>query len=89
MFILKWHGFFFTFLFFFGLIQPPHTFSADLDPRDRIPARSAADYIHAVIEADRTIYSQYIVERLEETVALQSSENWKEENKLLLPANFY
>ena len=88
MFLLKWHSLFFTFLLGFGLIHPPCTLSANFASQNGISARSAADYIHAVIEADRTIYSQYIVERLEETVALQASENWKEENKLLLPAQF-
>lgn len=53
-----------------------------------IPADRAADYIHAVIEANRTIYSQYIVERLGETVSLKATENWEKENTLLLPAQF-
>ena len=53
-----------------------------------IPAQRAADYIHAVIETDRTIYSQYIVERLSETVSLNASENWKKANTLPLPAQF-
>jgi len=44
-----------------------------------IPAHLAADYIHAVIETDRTIYSQYIVERLGETVSLKASEKWERE----------
>ena len=45
-----------------------------------IPAHRAADFIHAVIETDRTIYSQYIVERMGETVSLKASENWKKAN---------
>jgi len=54
----------------------------------KIPAHRAADYIHAVIETDRTIYSQYIVERLGETVSLKASERWKKMNTLPLPAQF-
>ena len=50
-----------------------------------IPAHRAADFIHAVIETDRTIYSQYIVERLGETVALKASEDWEKANTLPLP----
>jgi len=88
MFIQRWLGLFITVLLCFNLTTPAPTQSANLDSKNGIPARSAADYIHAVIEADRTIYSQYIVERLGETVALQASENWKAENKLLLPAQF-
>ena len=51
-----------------------------------ISAHRAADFIHAVIETDRTIYSQYIVERLGETVSLKASENWEKANTLPLPA---
>ena len=53
-----------------------------------ISAQRAAEYIHAVIKADRTIYSQYIVERLGETVSLKATEQWKNENTLPLPAQF-
>ena len=53
-----------------------------------IPATHAADYIHAVIQANRSIYSKYIVERLGETVSLKATENWKTENTLPLPAQF-
>jgi len=38
----------------------------------------ATDYIHSVIEADRTIYSKMIVERLGETISLKAEENWLE-----------
>jgi len=61
--------------------QPPLRLKA-------IPAHRAADYIHAVIETNRTIYSQYIVERLSETVSLKASENWEKANTLPLPAQF-
>lgn len=53
-----------------------------------IPVKLAADFIHAAIEADRTIYSEYIVERLGNTIALKATENWKEDDTLLLPAQF-
>ncbi|CAI2719473.1 Tll0287-like domain-containing protein [Nitrospina watsonii] len=48
----------------------------------------ATDYIHAVIEADRTIYSKRIVERLEKATSLKATEKWLEENTLPLPAQF-
>ncbi len=59
---------------------PPQTFS--------IPAKTAADYIHSVIEANRTIYSEVIVERLGVTIDLPATENWEKENTLPLPAQF-
>ena len=61
--------------------QPPQK-------QNTISAHRAADYIHAVIETDRTIYSQYIVERLGETVSLKASENWEKAKTLPLPAQF-
>ena len=51
------------------------------------PSR-VADYIHSVIEADRTIYSEYIVERLNETINLPATETWEENDTLPLPAQF-
>ncbi len=60
------------------------------DPKNSsgIPPKSATDYIHSVIEAGRTIYSEVIVERLGVTIDLKATENWKEENTLPLPAQF-
>ncbi len=48
----------------------------------------ATDYIHSVIEADRTIYSKMIVERLGDAVSLKATENYLQENTLPLPAQF-
>ena len=56
--------------------------------QNNISAQRTADFIHAVIETDRTIYSQYIVERLGETVSLKASENWRKTDTLPLPAQF-
>jgi len=53
-----------------------------------IPPLLAAQFIHAVIEANRTVYSEVIVERLGTAISLASTENWKEENTLPLPAQF-
>lgn len=73
----------FSFFFFF-LSLPSLTFSHETG----IHPEQAAQYIHAVIEANRTIYSEYIVERMEKTVGLKSTENWEEKNALPLPAQF-
>ena len=48
----------------------------------------AAKYIHSVIEANRTIYSELIVERLGATIGLPATENWEKEKALPLPAQF-
>ncbi|MCH8156657.1 MAG: DUF3365 domain-containing protein [Nitrospinae bacterium] len=47
-----------------------------------------ADYIHAVLESDRTVYSEHIVNRLQKKNITYASEHWWEENALLLPAQF-
>ena len=72
----------------FSLLFPIHSKAQPSLKQKAIPAHRAADYIHAVIETDRTIYSQYIVERLGETVSLKASESWKKKNTLPLPAQF-
>lgn len=53
-----------------------------------ISATRAADFIHAVIQTNRNIYSQYIVERLQKSTSILATENWKSENTLPLPAQF-
>ncbi len=45
-----------------------------------------ADYIQAIIEADRTLYSTHVVHRMQETGTAIASESWKERNALPLPA---
>ena len=54
----------------------------------RIHAKLAADYIHAVIKAGRTVYSKDIVDRLSKKSSMHATENWKNEDGLLLPAQF-
>lgn len=56
--------------------------------KNGVSPETAANYIHSVIEANRTIYSEVIVERLGVTIDLKATENWKEENTLPLPAQF-
>ena len=72
----------------FLLLSPARPVAQSSPTQKTISAHRAADFIHAVIETDRTIYSQYIVERLGETVSLKASENWEKANALPLPAQF-
>jgi len=53
-----------------------------------VSPKVAADYIHSVIEADRTIYAKMIVERLGDAISLKATENYLQENTLPLPAQF-
>ena len=53
-----------------------------------IPPSTVADYVHAVIEADRTFYTVHVVERLQNKGILVATENWRVANTLPLPAQF-
>ncbi len=53
-----------------------------------LPIDTVADYIHAVIEADRDVYTRHVVERMQAKGVVVASENWEEKNTLPLPAQF-
>ena len=54
-----------------------------------IPPETVTDYIHAVIEADRTFYTVHVVERMKKQGGSPAAENWRAEKKTLpLPAQF-
>lgn len=59
-----------------------------LDAPKCIPAATVADYLHSVIQADRTFYTTEIVERMQMRGIVVASENWREMAKLPLPAQF-
>ena len=49
-----------------------------------------ADALHAIIEADRTVYSQQVVNRLQdEEQVITASEHWLDERVLPLPAQMF
>ncbi len=51
-----------------------------------INPKVVADYIHAVIEVDRTLYATHVVDRMQETGTVIASEGWKKQKALPLPA---
>ncbi len=52
-----------------------------------VPPRAMADYIHAVLAADRAAYSRYVINRLAvEEKIIKATEHWKDERTLPLPA---
>jgi Protein of unknown function (DUF3365) len=54
-----------------------------------IAPETVADYLHSIIEADRTFYSIHVVERLEKGGGTKAAENWRaKKNVLPLPAQF-
>ncbi|MBM4125730.1 MAG: DUF3365 domain-containing protein [Nitrospira sp.] len=53
-----------------------------------ISPEKVADYVHAVLEADRTIYTTHIVNRMQEKGLVAATEHWEQDNALPLPAQF-
>ncbi len=53
-----------------------------------LPVETVADYLYAVIEADREVYTKHVVERMQIKGVVVASENWEEKNTLPLPAQF-
>lgn len=65
------------------------TLGAAKDPAPTVtlltPER-VADYLHAVIEADRILYTAQVVTRMQERGIVTASEHWEQEGTLPLPA---
>ena len=53
-----------------------------------LSVETVADYLYAVIEADREVYTKHVVERMQTKGVVVASENWEEKNTLPLPAQF-
>ena len=69
-----------------GFVGPS---SAAMEETDiTLPIEKVADYVHAVIEADREVYTRHVVERMQAKGVVVASENWEERNTLPLPAQF-
>jgi len=62
--------------------------SKETEPPRGISPDIVADYIHSVLEADRTFYTKEIVERLQRRGVVAASEHWKDSGDLPLPAQF-
>lgn len=53
-----------------------------------IPPNVVADYLQAIIQADREVYTSRIVERLQSQGVVLSSEDWETRHGLILPNQF-
>src|SRR5262245_37195108 len=68
------------------LLNAPGVGAAD---QQGIPPETVADYLHSVIEADRTFYTIHIVERLQKGGGTKAAEDWRAKKDVLpLPAQF-
>ena len=60
------------------------------DDSASVTPRRMADSLHAVMEADRTVYTQRVVNRLaNEEGVIEASEHWKDDKALPLPAQMF
>lgn len=53
-----------------------------------IPIETVVDYIHAVIAADREVYTKHAMERMQTKGVVAVAEKYEEKNTLPLPAQF-
>ncbi|MDE3019438.1 MAG: DUF3365 domain-containing protein [Nitrospirota bacterium] len=60
----------------------------DSETQVTIPPEVVADYVHAVIQANRTVYTTNVVDKMQESGIVAAAEHWKGENALPLPAQF-
>jgi hypothetical protein len=54
----------------------------------KIEPEKVAEYVHAIIEANRTVYATHVVDKMQEKGIVEAAEHWKQENALPLPAQF-
>ncbi len=72
----------------FCLLGGCSTGLAGKDSVGSVPLEAVADYLHSVLIADRTFYTVHVVERMERRGVIASSEQWRSESALPLPAQF-
>ncbi len=53
-----------------------------------VDPKVVADYVHSIIEADRTLYASLVVERMQHYEKALATQDWAEKNQLPLPAQF-
>ncbi len=75
-----------AFIFFVSLGLSTSAAGGGEEPGHGLRYHTVADYIHDIIEADRTLYTTHVVDRMQETGTAIASEGWRERNALPLPA---
>jgi hypothetical protein len=72
-------------LMLFGLYGNYVLHAKDTSPPSGISPEKVAEYVHAVLEADRTIYTNHVVNRMQAKGIVSAAEHWENENALPLP----
>ena len=55
---------------------------------DMLPPEKVAEFVHAIIEANRLNYTENVVEKLHNQGVAEAIEHWKDEKGVPLPAQF-
>lgn len=71
-----------TLVVFGGMLVWPNESKGETN----VPPHEVANFIHAVIEADRNLYTTHVVDRMQEHGVVIASELWKTRGQLPLPA---
>jgi len=72
-----------------GLLATPFSPLAKESPGAQgIPPEKVAEYVHAIVQADRTIYTTQVVTRMQEKGIVTATEHWEHDNALPLPSQF-
>lgn len=66
----------------------PALWAKDSPASAGISPEKVADYVHAILQADRTIYTTQIVMRMQDKSIVRATEHWEQDNALPLPAQF-
>ena len=77
-----------TFIALCGWAGYPAFSAKEAAPAPGIPPEKVAGYVHAVLQADRTIYTNQVVNRMQEKGVVSAAEHWEQDNALPLPAQF-
>jgi hypothetical protein len=77
-----------------AIVSVSATFACNTSDRAAQPGgitpQVMADAVHAVLEADRAVYTKHVVNRLQnEQGVIKASEHWKDEKALPLPAQMF
>lgn len=71
------------------LIGGRETGFAEKQSAGSVPLETVVDYLHSVLESNRTFYTVHVVERMQRRGVIESSEKWREVSALPLPAQFF
>lgn len=66
----------------------PALWAKDSPASAGIPPEKVADYVHAILQADRTVYTTQVVMRMQDRNIVKATEHWEQDNALPLPAQF-